>query len=157
MNDKITVNIAVDVIKALSEKSLDNSLYMMDDSPWGSCSQGTPQLCTSCMPGQTIHWAVYPLDLQTSVAIRGISFRTCGGECELPEENPGLKTWTGVVPCMEKGHRYVYRLTLQMGHGVHGVMSVDTPSLVWACPVCCNDNDLKEESYESANNDCNCD
>ncbi len=137
MQDKININIAVDVIKALSERSLENSLYMMDDSPWGSYSPGTADLCTFCLPEQTIHWVVYPLDLQTAVAIRAISFGGCSCEEEMPEENPGLKTWTGIVPCMEPGRQYHYRLTLQMGHDVHSIMSVESPSLLRACPACC--------------------
>lgn len=74
MQNQININIAVDVVRALSEKSLCNSIYVMDDSPFGSPGKGTGELSTRCMPGQTIHWVIYAIDLQTPVAIKSISF-----------------------------------------------------------------------------------
>lgn len=145
--DKVTINIAVDVIRALSENSLENSLYLMDDSAADSRNQCTPDLCTACLPGQTVHWVAYALDLQTPVSIRSISFLELSGEDELPDENPGLNTWMAVLPCMETGHRYFYRLSLQMGYGRHSVMSACSPSLVRAYPECCEDEtNLKMET-----------
>jgi len=137
MQNKIIINIAVDVTKALSEKTLLNNVYMMDNSVYGSKNQGTEQLCTFCMPGQTIHWIVYAIDLQTPVEIKDITFISNNTLTEqtkvekLPEENLDLKIWTGILPCMYQGHPYRYRLTLQMGNGIYSVMSLDSPVLLY--------------------------
>lgn len=142
MQHQININIAVDVVKALSDKSLKNNIYLMDNSPFASINQGTEDLCTFCTPGQTVHWVIYPIDLQTPVVIKQISF--------IPEEenfeandsdqlkndipdDPEFKTWSGILPLMKTGHKYRYRLVLQMGNGKNSTMSIDTPSLTYAC------------------------
>jgi len=145
--DKVTINVVVDVIRALSENSLKNSLYLMDDSVADSRNQCTPHLCTACLPGQTVHWVIHALDLQTPVSIRDISFQKPVDEDELPYEDLSLNTWTAVLPCMETGHQYFYRLSLQMGYGKHSALSICTPSLVRAYPACSEDEtDLKNEA-----------
>jgi len=144
MQNKININIAVDVAKALSEKTLLNNVYMMDNSACGSKNQGTEQLCTFCIPGQTIRWIVYAIDLQTPVAIKDIAFIASDRQIKpaqmkensdsntvLPEDNPDLKIWTGIVPYMLLGHTYQYRLTLQMGNGFNSVMSLNGPALLY--------------------------
>lgn len=140
MQNQININIAVDVVKALSNKSLYESTYLMDNSIFCSLNKGTESLCTACQPGQIIHWVVYAVDLQTPVAIRNITFISSDGqayndvykksEC-LCNENPDLKTWIGVLPYMVLGKEYRYRLELQMGNGNNSIMSIDTPSLIW--------------------------
>lgn len=145
MQNKININIAVDVAKALSEKTLHNNVYLMDNSFYGSKNQGTEQLCTFCLPGQTIRWVVYAIDLQTPVAIKDITFIPSNSqrnlaqndenfdanEVVLPENNLDLKIWTGVLPYMIQEHKYRYRLTLQMGNGKNSIMSLNSPSLLF--------------------------
>jgi hypothetical protein len=144
MQNKININIAVDVVKALSDKSLHNNIYMMDNSCQGNQNPGTEALCTFCLPGQTIHWVVYAIDLQTPVVIKSISFINVCEQTEIqipnnkdnslfPEDNLDLKTWTGILPCMKPLHKYYYRLELQMGNGINSVMSVDTSALLYPC------------------------
>lgn len=134
------INIAVDVIKALSEQQLENNIYMMDDSILESSGQGTESLCTLCKPGQTIRWTVYALDLQTPVVIRNISFAVLSGKPEhktalsmncLEEANPDSNEWTGVLPLIMEGHKYNYHVELQMGKGRHSCLIIDTPSLMY--------------------------
>ena len=132
--ERIIINIVVDAIKALSEGSLESSLYLMDNSVADSRNQCTPDLCTACLPGQTVYWVAHALDLRTPVSIRSISFLELPGEDELRDENPDLNTWTAVLPCMETGHQYFYRVTVQIGYTKHGIMSTCSPSLVRAYP-----------------------
>lgn len=150
MQNQININIAVDVIRALSEKSLCNSIYVMDNSPFDSPGKGTRKLSTRCLPGQTIHWVVYAIDLQTPVAIRRISFRapdalpdaaSADGKHVNQEpagrestENPDLKTWTGIVPSLIPGMIYYYQIELQMGNGQHSQLCIDSLSLQAVCP-----------------------
>jgi hypothetical protein len=139
MQYQININIAVDVIKALSDKTLEENIVMMDDSRMGSTGQGTPMLATCCKPGQAIRWVVYAVDLQTSVSIKRISFygsdqqHSPAAASGIQEVNPDAKEWTGIVPCMERGRPHRYRLELQMGKGEYSVMAIETPSIVWPC------------------------
>jgi hypothetical protein len=68
------INIAVDVVAALSDKSLKGNVFLMDNGSFESTNQGTDYLTTLCIPGQLIRWTVYAIDLQTPVAIKNISF-----------------------------------------------------------------------------------
>ena len=137
MESKITIFSVVDVIEALSGGTLLNSnLCMMDNSPSGSCNQGTPNLCTLCYPGQTIDWTILAVDLQTPVAIRNITFLGPDGSGEVPVDGDlgsdklHLNVWSGIVPdYMVPGVEYRYRLELQMYEGKNSIMYVDTPSL----------------------------
>lgn len=74
MQNKININIAVDTVEALSKETLINHIYVMDNSVGNSKGQGTAYLETACWPGQIIHWVATPIDLQTPVCIRRISF-----------------------------------------------------------------------------------
>ncbi len=68
------INIAVDVVAALSDKSLKGNVFLMDNGSFESTNQGTDHLTTLCIPGQLIRWTVYAIDLQTPVAIKNITF-----------------------------------------------------------------------------------
>jgi hypothetical protein len=129
MQSQININIAVNVTKALSEQTLADNIYMMDDSLLGSACQGTAELVTACQPGQTVRWMVYAIDLQTFVAIKNISF--CHAVLsDLPETAAAeANEWIGVLPLMEQGRKYTYRIALQMGKGIQGCLAIDTPSL----------------------------
>ncbi|MFQ3235711.1 MAG: hypothetical protein ACI9C4_001273 [Paraglaciecola sp.] len=143
--NQINIVIAVDVIRALSEKTLKDNLYMMDNNPFNngqqSTGQGTDYLTTSCMPGQVIQWVIQAIDLQTPVSIKSIRFLS-GDEDQGAEKHldnaeedcisrrPELKVWTGVVPeTLVSSQPYLYQLELQMGDGQNAIMSVNTASL----------------------------
>jgi hypothetical protein len=155
MQCKININIAVDVAKALSDKSLEGNIYLVDNSPFLSENQGTGYLCTLCMSGQTIHWVSYPIDLQTPLVIKRISFLPEEGCCETDLDqcyicdDPDFKTWTGIIPVMIPGRKYRYRLVLQMGYGKNSIMSIDTPSLTCACA--CSMTAIEEENKQNQN------
>jgi hypothetical protein len=148
MNQYVNVVIAVDVIGALSDRTLLNgNLIMMDNGPYQSSGQGTPELRTVCRPGQIIQWVIYAVDLQTPVEIKSIAFldagnglptldgedsgsldQVAGGSSE--SEHHGLDVWSGVVPpWVVPGVEYRYRLALQMYEGENSVMSIDSCSL----------------------------
>lgn len=52
----------VDVQKALLNDSLDNCVYIMDNSV-DSPNQGTSKLQTNCKQGQVLNWIIYALDM----------------------------------------------------------------------------------------------
>jgi hypothetical protein len=84
------INIAVDVVAALSNKSLKGNVFLMDNGCFESENQGTDSLATFCIPGQLIRWTVYAVDLQTPVAIKNITFLTTENylkqQAEIPTE-----------------------------------------------------------------------
>lgn len=130
--ETININIAVDVMRALCEGTLDGNARLMDDSTSGSEGQGTSGLKTACRPGDLVRWKVYPIDLQAGAAISSITF----GGTPVAESGQGqsgtplyLNTWEGIVPYLPEGE-YPYRLTLQIGKGENSVMTLDTLSLL---------------------------
>lgn len=138
MQQKININIAVDTVQALSKLDLLNNTYAMDNSIFGSLGQGTPYLVTSCVPGQTIHWVATPIDLQTPVCIKSITFLGAWPQQASAFEQPtsmsqlDLYTWTGILPyTMLPGLTYKYKLELQIGNGQYSVLQLETLSLVW--------------------------
>jgi len=132
--EHIHITIVIDVVKALVEGTLLGDTYMIDDSPFGSEGQGTASLATACTSGDKISWTVIPVDLQTDVAISGISFH---GEADSQREDTPLrcKTWEGIVPCVLECERFSYKISLSLGRGKRGRMELDTPSLFVARPT----------------------
>ncbi len=138
--NQINVVIAVDVIRALSDSSLKDNIYLMDNNPFedgqASTGQGTDYLTTSCLPGQVIQWTIHAIDLQTPVSIKSIHFiNEEDSDVEVVDHNehearPDLKVWVGVVPNhMNVGQPYRYKLVLQMGSGENSIMSIDSTAL----------------------------
>lgn len=144
MESKINIVSVVDVVEALSTRTLLNgNLCMMDDSRFQSINQGTTNLITLCYPGQLINWVVYAVDLQTPVSIRNISFvgsRGFKSEIDLSDTDSDkldLNVWSGIVPAyLVPGVEYKYRLELQMYEGKNSIMYVDTPSLKCVPAAC---------------------
>jgi hypothetical protein len=143
MPETINIVMLVDVIGALSDRSLLNdNLCMMDNGPSDSTGQGTTMLCTHCQPGQTINWVLYAVDLQTPAAIKSISFVGTGeggsagvvrqvDKQDDKSEQLDLLVWSAIVPdYMIPGVPYRYRLEIQMYEGSNSIMYVDTPSLL---------------------------
>lgn len=130
---QININIAVDVVAALSDQSLENHVFLMDNSVYPSTGQGTGALATACQAGQVIQWLGYAIDLQTPISIKNIRFLSAQGGADgaAPDGNPDLNAWTGIVPWyMVQGLPYLYRLELQMGEGKENVLSMDTAALI---------------------------
>ncbi|MDR1369502.1 MAG: hypothetical protein LBJ72_05155 [Dysgonamonadaceae bacterium] len=175
MQYQININIAVDAVKALSGQSLKDSIYLMDDSPFCSPDQGTNELCTFCIPGQVIHWIIYPIDLQTPAVIKGISFisdeenqdkenpdkdnqdeenqdakYSTQVENDRPDDDSDFKTWTGIVPAMDIGRRYRYRLELQMGTGINSILSIDSLSLAYPGWIPPEEEENKQDQEQTA-------
>jgi hypothetical protein len=132
----IDIVIIVDVIGALSKRTLQNDLYMVDDS-WNSRGKGAANLSTTCYPGQLLRWVAYAIDVQTPVTISGIAFLNTENTSSAREllAMPGSGAvaqaafWTGIVPSDLPPGLHGYSLKLQMGSGRNSVMSVDTPTL----------------------------
>ncbi|BAW79671.1 hypothetical conserved protein [Candidatus Nitrosoglobus terrae] len=143
MKSKINIFCMVDVIELLSIGAPSSSdadkgmICMMDNSPFGSLNQGTLNLITLCQPGQTIHWHIVAVDLQTPVEIRSITFLKPNPDDNAPinQTNPSstklyLNVWEGIVPyCIDYGVEYKYRLELQMYEGKNSLLHIDTPAL----------------------------
>ncbi|MCX5203046.1 hypothetical protein OG897_16515 [Streptomyces sp. NBC_00237] len=53
----------VNMERAIREKSLENAIYMMDNSVGGT-GQGTRHLETVCKQGQVINWIIRPIDME---------------------------------------------------------------------------------------------
>ncbi|MFE4977804.1 hypothetical protein ACFRAR_37590 [Kitasatospora sp. NPDC056651] len=86
MKPQVNIAVVVDVIGALSDKSLLNgNLCLIDDGSFDSKGQGTPELVTVVAPGQVVQWSALAVDLQTPVEIRSISFLPAGGVAAAPE------------------------------------------------------------------------
>lgn len=141
MQYNINIVVAVDVIKALSEKKLDNSIYLLDDSIWGSEGKGTGRLITRCVPGQRIKWMSYPVDLQTPLSVSRVDFIPVYGYVPggyLPQTGTGIQAvnpdyfeWTGVVPdYLIPGTPYYYRLQVEMGEGKNSTMHISTAAIM---------------------------
>lgn len=128
---EINIQVIVDVVKALSEGSLEGNVFMMDTSP-KSRHQGTDRLMTACHPGQVVHWDVRAVDVQTPIQVTDISIRR-GGHCDWRDEEGwgserySDKRWTGRIS-LPVG-LYHYAVTLEMGNGRHSVMVLETASL----------------------------
>lgn len=139
MKPRVNIIAVVDVIGALSAGTLlDENLSMMDDGEYQSTGQGTPDLVTVCLSGQTVQWTVLALDLQTPVEIKSLTFLGADGtpaptavdDVRPTGEDLSLAVWSGVVPeGLAPGVDYRYRLELQMYDGAASVMHVDTCAL----------------------------
>jgi hypothetical protein len=138
MPETINIVVAVDVIAALSRRTLDGSLHMMDDGPMPGRNQGTAHLVTWCWPGWQINWTIQQIDLQTPAVIRDIRFDS-GAPAEPPwraSDDPASPlVWSGIVPPgLVPGVEYRYAIDIEMGRGVHSILTVDTASVAVPLP-----------------------
>jgi hypothetical protein len=140
MKPQVNIAVVVDVIGALSSKTLLNgNLCLMDDGTFQSTGQGTPQLCTVVAPGQVVQWSALAVDLQTPVEIKSITFLGAdgrddggtGGDESVDGDRLDLNVWAGVVPpSMAPGVPHRYRLEVQMYEGEHSTVHIDSPALM---------------------------
>lgn len=146
MRPRVNIAIVVDVIGALSARSLgDGNMIMMDDGDLGSTGQGGVELHTACLPGQLVTWDAVALDVQTPVAIDAITFLGPDGWVDLESAVPaavdrdaGAAVWSGFLPLdLTPGTVYPYRIALRMSEGELSVLHVDTPALAIAGAETC--------------------
>lgn len=147
----------VDVNKAVRNQSLENALYIMDNSPT-SIRQGSPCLQTVCKQGQVLNWIIYPMDMNKRtdgtwppfVKINNIVFLE--GESENasvssimdslkiyggPDRMRSIYTpvyyyWAGIIPLDLSPGIYRYRLILELETGEKDkciYLNLETPSL----------------------------
>ena len=152
---KIDIVTAVDVQKALSNRQLYGSYYMMDNSPFYGFGQGTADIITACRPGDLLNWKVHQIDLQTPILLKEVRFFGVEPFRELdpgehwndhleiepseegtffPSDHAYAKRWRGRVPLIYPGYLYRYALKFQMSAGVNSVMWTNRASLIYANP-----------------------
>jgi hypothetical protein len=141
---QLNIVIVVDVSRAVEIGSLQQSLFMMDNSP-DSHDKGTDRLSTRCMPGQVINWGILPLEAPfDSVRISNIRFIEQVEVCTklkvygkaippfgpYPERIPDYDYWAGLVrPDLTPGV-YHYHLEVEMKVCDASLcIAVDSPSL----------------------------
>lgn len=135
MQNTITINLAVDVIGALSDKSLENNIFVMDNSDFNSTGQGTNKLISLCCHGQKIIWKATAIDLQTPVSISNIQFinsKRKNDKHSVPHKfSPDQLEWAGIVPYhLIHKTEYKYEIELVMGHGINSRLSINSLSLM---------------------------
>jgi hypothetical protein len=146
----------VDVNMALTNRSVDKSVHMMDSS-FSSANQGSSFLQTNCKQGQTLNWIIYPLDNNRrvdgswplSVRISNIVFlndialavtsltmnqlKIYGSPDRIRSfYTPVYYYWAGIVPVKLSPGIYQYRLVLELETEKKGeflYLNLDTPSL----------------------------
>lgn len=147
----------VDVQKAVTEKSLDGAVYMVDNAPT-STEQGSHRLQTTCKQGQTLNWIIYPMDADKkpdgtwppSVRINNIVFLDENGEdvaitkiCQDmkvyggPDKirssyTPVYYYWAGTIPPTLPVGIYKYRFVLELETETTNksvYLNLNTPSL----------------------------
>ena len=144
----ININIAVNTVAALSQRTLHGNAFIMDDSIYDSSSQGSDHLTTHCLAGDQINWIIYSIDLQTPISLTQVAFNqpSCGtsqpppfnnlsGDAPKkpfdPNQDPDRFQWAGYVPYhMASGVKYPYQLTIQIGQGIHSILTLEAASLV---------------------------
>jgi hypothetical protein len=147
----------VDVNKAITTRSLDQAIYMIDNSPL-STLQGTPYLQTTCKQGQALNWIIYPLDANKRTdgswppvaKISNIVFfhedgiwtvrnstmdnlKIYGAPDRIrPPYTPVYYYWAGIIPLDLPSGIYRYRLVLDLEtwkKEEHIYLNLETPAL----------------------------
>lgn len=137
----------VDMARAAETGSLDEALYMMDNSV-GSVGRGTGHLETVCKQGQVVNWIIRPLDMQRRLdgtwppmpKINNIVVldTEAGDEEDVAEQKlftelkiygmpdkfrapqtPSYYYWAGTVLSTAKPGVYSYRLVLELEQDHH--------------------------------------
>lgn len=129
----------VDVQKAVAQQTLEDAVYMMDNSIDSEC-QGTSFLQTVCKQGQVLNWIIYPMNADRRpdgswppyVKISNIVFlgedqdnvstvRICndlkiyGGADKIRSPyTPVYYYWAGAIPSALPEGVYRYRLILEL-------------------------------------------
>ncbi len=154
---QLNIVIFVDVRKAVKANSLENAVFMMDNSV-GSLGQSTPGLQTCCKQGQVLNWIIYAMDMDRRpdgswpplARISNIVFLEEGGDdvsavrvCQdlkiygsvdkiRSKYTPVYYYWAGAVPIELPEGIYRYRLVLELeneGKQNSTYLNLDTPSL----------------------------
>jgi len=97
----INVLIVVDALGATTSGNLGANVYMIDTNKHdGSGNEGQDELYTACKSssqgGDTIVWAIAPVDPGSDVSIAGFTGTMISGKYLLPEEYPN-GSWSGAL------------------------------------------------------------
>lgn len=137
----LTIQVVIDSVALLSGLPPEQCVFLFDDGVVRS-GNGTLSLVSTVVPGQLVHWAAVPLDLQAPGWICGISFEPAHkgpvhqgtGPAAAP---PGpaaapawALAWAGIVPgYVAPGDLYPYQLLLTFADGGAEPIRLDGPAL----------------------------
>jgi hypothetical protein len=126
----IAVKAVVDVLGALVNLTLRDSLYLFDSNrAHGSQGLGTSELSTAVRKGDNIDWLTAPLSCETFVEISGISIPP--DICRLEQRTfPGtnIRYWTGTV--LRDIDLLPYSLTFALGPTGMKMVTENGPRLI---------------------------
>lgn len=154
---QLNIVVFVDVRKAIEENSLENAVFMIDNSV-NSLGQATPALQTCCKQGQVLNWIVYAMDMDRRpdgswpplARISNIVFLEEGSSDVSPvrvcqdlkiygsvdkirsKYTPVYYYWAGAVPVEFPEGVYRYRLVLELeneGTQACTYLNLEAPSL----------------------------
>ena len=109
----VDVLMIVDVDGALSSGDLENNIYLVDTNKHcGSGSEGQSELNTVLKPGDTIRWAVVPLQPEGDVKIDGFSGTAVTNHIITPKQDPSGETWSAQFKTFDSG-TFQYTATLR--------------------------------------------
>lgn len=116
----VNVLIVVDVEGALASNNLSNNLYMIDTEKFMGELEGTNELTTNVSNGETITWAVAPVDPSTNVSINAFTGQAIGSVVTPQANSLPAGTWSSQVFLAPNstGQKYQYSMNLQFDQGV---------------------------------------
>ncbi len=116
----VNVLIVVDVEGALASNNLSNNLYMIDTEKFMGELEGTNELTTTVSNGETITWAVAPVDPSTNVTINAFTGQAIGSVVTPQANSLPAGTWSSQVflPANSNGQTFQYSMNLQFDQGV---------------------------------------
>jgi len=95
----ITIISTIDVVSALSDGSLDNNIYLLDNNKAkGSTGEGTGALRSMVQPGDVLVWTVMPIEPEIYVSITDVQIDPA--YCEARQGvygSTGVHYWTGRI------------------------------------------------------------
>ncbi len=129
MIPQINIITVVDVVGALSSDSLEENLFMMDNSRSRlTTGQGTDKLCTGVTFTQVLNWHIWAIDVQVDLLPHGIRWFDSSKKPLSEEKSPCAKSklygapsgsyWAAIVKLQEQigEGRYYYQLGLEVNN-----------------------------------------
>jgi hypothetical protein len=107
----VSILIIVDTVGAMASGSLQSNVYVVDSNKYlGSWGEGANTLHTVCSDGQTLSWAVCPVNPGNDVQITGFSgTMVSGGTCAPSKQGiAGDISWQGRVETRGAVGQYSY-------------------------------------------------
>ena len=115
----LSILVVVNVEVALSNGSLANNVWLIDNTGSVSGSEGTAELVTDCYPGQNIQWSVVPVAPTSSVSITGFTGAAIppSSTAIINPQQAGTATnpfWEGQVSSLAASGKSQYTLQLML-------------------------------------------